>query len=526
MKKFLFTMISLLAVACVYGQRIQTGDKWWDGSVHHTANVDSNGNAELNGVDMNGDHFRIVLMSSSKSGEYSVFSREGAIALRISEMAKVRYVRQNGMNFLAYYNRKGDVAWTMVLTPDDLQDCIGQEKWAEMQPVSNLLRSMLMNTTYLARFSKPDLRLMRNEILARHGWKFQSKDLRDYFGRQSWYKPGTNNDAIKLSVIEQTNLELLKSEESTPEEYRTSMLNAANYPGGLADDGRGPDEIDGEREITVTNEREFLAALGPNRTVVIAKDVHLNLSRVLENENLFKNIPHRRWSSVASDFIGGEPLTVSESETDGRQLALVNMSGLVIRGTYNSSIEVDPRYSYCIYFINCDHCEVQNLTIGHTEYGHCSGGVIGVRGGSYNVVKDCDLYGCGTYGFDLMQTQDFTALRTKVRDCTYGIMEIINSTAVMFKSCDFLRNKEYTLIESSGSEGVVFDDCRFYANSGDSPLFSFDRLFYLMNCKVYHPTENLGTMDYAVEQGSKNFYSPNPFDVNIQKRNIGPNENN
>ena len=55
---------------------------------------------------------------------------------------------------------------------------------------------------------------MRNEILARHGWTFQAKDLRQHFGRQPWYKPGNNNAAIKLSPIEQTNLELIKSEEA------------------------------------------------------------------------------------------------------------------------------------------------------------------------------------------------------------------------------------------------------------------------------------------------------------------------
>ena len=32
------------------------------------------------------------------------------------------------------------------------------------------------------------------------------------------------------------------------------------------DDGRGPDEIDGEDYYSVTNETEFLAALGSNRT--------------------------------------------------------------------------------------------------------------------------------------------------------------------------------------------------------------------------------------------------------------------
>ena len=57
----------------------------------------------------------------------------------------------------------------------------------------------------------------------------------------------------------------------------------------------------------VTSESEFLAALGNNRTVTIASGVHLNLSRVLENEEMFLNKPGRRWASIASDIISKQP---------------------------------------------------------------------------------------------------------------------------------------------------------------------------------------------------------------------------
>ena len=92
------------------------------------------------------------------------------------------------------------------------------------------------------------------------------------------------------------------------------------FPGGLDDDGRGPDETDGAMVYSVTNESEFLAALGNNRTVIIAAGVHLNLSRVLENEVMFLKVPGRRWVSSATDIISKQPLVVSESETDGQRL--------------------------------------------------------------------------------------------------------------------------------------------------------------------------------------------------------------
>lgn len=65
----------------------------------------------------------------------------------------------------------------------------------------------------LLRYDKSLLRLMRNAILARHGYVFQSKDLKEYFSSQSWYRPAANNADIQLSFIEQLNVDLIKAAE-------------------------------------------------------------------------------------------------------------------------------------------------------------------------------------------------------------------------------------------------------------------------------------------------------------------------
>ena len=165
---------------------------------------------------------------------------------------------------------------------------------------------------------------------------------------------------------------------------------------------------------------------------------------------------------------------------------------------------------------------MRNLTIGHTEGGYCQGGVIGMKRGWRNVVIDCDLYGCGTYGLDLAATTDFGMLHSNIHDCTYGIMQLRSCVGVRFNSCDFFNNREYDLIGGLGCEGLSFMECRFFANWGDSPLFSLDNTFYMSGCQVYHPTQNLGTIDVADQSGAKNFFSENPFDTNIKSRNIGP----
>ncbi len=52
------------------------------------------------------------------------------------------------------------------------------------------------------------LRLMRNEIYARHGYIFQDRKLQAYFDLKTWYRRVSRD--VKLSDIEQYNVDALK----------------------------------------------------------------------------------------------------------------------------------------------------------------------------------------------------------------------------------------------------------------------------------------------------------------------------
>ena len=77
------------------------------------------------------------------------------------------------------------------------------------------LCNTLLHGSELNYYDKPTLRLMRNSILARRGYVFQSKDLKEYFSKESWYRPADSNDDILLSLLEQLNIELIKYREAT-----------------------------------------------------------------------------------------------------------------------------------------------------------------------------------------------------------------------------------------------------------------------------------------------------------------------
>ncbi len=66
--------------------------------------------------------------------------------------------------------------------------------------------------------SPSELRLIRNEIFARHGYIFKSEDLKTYFNNQYWYRPFYSNVNHLLTEIEKENIAtLLDCEKSNQE---------------------------------------------------------------------------------------------------------------------------------------------------------------------------------------------------------------------------------------------------------------------------------------------------------------------
>lgn len=120
---------------------------------------------------------------------------------------------------------------SMTLTPFKLDD--ESEDWVEV-PGGGVIHTTLasedqqqwrypfastqvLTPGLLDYYEKSELRVMRNEIMARHGYKFNSADLQKRFSKVKDYKPLGNNAQVKLSALEQLNVEIIKSMEETDE---------------------------------------------------------------------------------------------------------------------------------------------------------------------------------------------------------------------------------------------------------------------------------------------------------------------
>ena len=215
MKKIIFLLLISLTAVFAQAQTIRVGQKFWDGESLYTVKEIRMGKYFY----MTTSHGNELTLEMVKKGEYKIIpSRQADDCPFGAEFGwKVQHINQEGVNFLAIRKPNGDAMWTMELTTVNEKECEERQQMMGQEEPWNAVNGILLNRAYLQSCvaTKSELRLLRNKILAYHGYRFQSKDLQEYFGNVGWYKPVSDNNTIKLSIVEQTNIQLIKSEEAT-----------------------------------------------------------------------------------------------------------------------------------------------------------------------------------------------------------------------------------------------------------------------------------------------------------------------
>jgi hypothetical protein len=215
MKKVLFALMMLCAVMTLQAQTIRVGNKFWDGYSLYTVQEIRMGSIVYM-TTKQGEELTLEKVEG-KEGEYKIIpSRQAEECPFGAEFGwRVQHITQEGENFLAVRKPNGDVMWTMKLTKNTEDECVELQMMMGQEEPWNAVNGILLNQAYLVNnVATKELRLLRNKILAYHGYRFQSEDLQEYFSKIGWYKPVDDNSTIKLDIIEQTNLQLIKSEEA------------------------------------------------------------------------------------------------------------------------------------------------------------------------------------------------------------------------------------------------------------------------------------------------------------------------
>ena len=207
---------------------------------------------------------------------------------------------------------------------------------------------------------------------------------------------------------------------------------AAAYFPGL----REPVDLAPGESITVSTVDEFLAAVGPDRTILL-------------DGELFD-------LSTASDYgsLGARYYYWSD-DYDGPGLVINQVQNLSIRALgpnpAATTIAAIPRYADVLTFQACENIELTGLTLGHTkEPGVCSGGVLFLEGCRNITVDSCRLYGCGTLGVQASDCHSMRFLNTEIYDCSWGGVDFWCCDGLDFQNC---------VIHDVPSPALRFLDC-------------------------------------------------------------------
>jgi len=102
----------------------------------------------------------------------------------------------------------------------------------------------LLTEDDLRGLSKEQLRILRNTIFARHGYKFAVADLQEYFGIKKWYRPQYDDVTHLLNTIERENVQFIRKHEITPLDVKTVKVKISvtcppiDYPSGYHEPSR------------------------------------------------------------------------------------------------------------------------------------------------------------------------------------------------------------------------------------------------------------------------------------------------
>ena len=499
--KRLFLLLSILLLSLTsQAQRIQNNSTRFDGEVLYKATVDGDAVYMTGTSEYRDDYQFTMTRNPEKEGFYTIDYDDPQLLKRILRVEpdwEVQYIRQEGMYFLLFYNDDNEPVWLMYLTPDSLEHNVNFQREIERHTPEGITSDCLLNIHFFDNYDAETLSFMRNEIYARNGYNFSNKELREYFEKFPWYSPVKDNSTIHLSIIEQANIALIKSEE------KYQSLNS-------------PEQ---NQIIEVSNEYEFLSSLGSDRTIVIKENTHLNFSNLLTMPNILRDCNIGFTEYVDYNFFYHPNTILSEEVFDGRQLTMIGINNLKIVGEYSSSIVVDPRYAVTLNFLKCENLTIQNLTVGHTETGNCIGSVISLRNCKDVNILNCDLFGCGTWGIEAYNVTNLIMDSSIIRDCSQGIMVLNNVSSAYFIHSDFYRNNGAVVADYS-TRDIHFEDCRFTQNG--SHLFIETNDLVLSNCEIHYCGEFNLNVDESMLRHSKLHYDSADLDY----RPVGPTSTN
>lgn len=194
-------------------------------------------------------------------------------------------------------------------------------------------------------------------------------------------------------------------------------------------------------KLDVFTANEFFDALRSNVEITVRKGFSLTGADVPDNKYIY----------VREVF-------------DGEEIVVLGVENLSITGIGDPEISVSPRYATTLNFEKSHGVKIRGLTLGHRpDIGECMGAVLNFSDCTSINIKDCRLFGCGTYGFQLRMCEFITIEDCEVFECSYGFFTCENVSSFSLSRVNFYDSKCFNVIEVRNSD-IKFNSCSITNN--------------------------------------------------------------
>ena len=198
-------------------------------------------------------------------------------------------------------------------------------------------------------------------------------------------------------------------------------------------------------EIHVSTVDEFIAAIGPNKDIVLDSELY-DLSTATG------------YGTSSGDYYRWEDIF------DGPGLVIRNVSNMTIRTATGDkdqhTLAAIPRYADVLNFRACSDITLSGFTAGHTrEPGSCAGGVLEFQDCDRITVDNCGLFGCGILGVQADNCSDITVKNTDIYECSQGGIQLWNVNGADIEGTTFR--------DIGGTNYLNFSGCRNISVDGE-----------------------------------------------------------
>lgn len=215
--------------------------------------------------------------------------------------------------------------------------------------------------------------------------------------------------------------------------WNGNFFDLTTYLAGL--EGK-PIKSEAKVTVEVHNGTEFLDAIRTNVDIVVRKGFSLTGVNVPDNPNIY-----------------------AREVFDGEELVFLGIDNLTITGIDRPEISVSPRYATTLNFEKSNGVVINGLTIGHRpDVGECQGAVLNFSNCTAIQIRDCSLFGCGTYGFELVGCDIVTVEGCDVFECSYGFFTCKDVSALSLSNVRFYDSACFNVVDASDSD-ISFDNC-------------------------------------------------------------------